>query len=105
MTPGLKIIVMGGTRWYNLTLVGWARQVSGDWWELVPGACVILRQRGAYDWNGIDNLAANGPGTDYAVNEPMKTEEPFHAMLVRRMKPANVEAWAKHCPMPKGWGK
>lgn len=103
MEHGLCLVQIAITYYRAITIVGWARRKSGDEWELVPGARIITRAKGQYDWNGFDNLAANGPGKDYRCHPAMKMPEPLHRLIVKRCKPANTEAWSEYCPMPKGW--
>ena len=103
MEHGLLLVQISITYYRAITIVGWARRKGGDEWELVPGARVITRVRGQPEWNGFDDLAANGPGTKYKLHPEMKQPEPLHRLLVKRCKPADVKNWAEHCPRPKNW--
>lgn len=105
MRPGLKIIQIQVTSWRAITFVGWLRRVSGDEYELMPGARIVTRKSGkSADWNGVDDLAANGPGAKYQLAPAMQAPEELHRLgNIRRSKPANEGAWAKHCPRPKNW--
>lgn len=104
MRVGLTILqVTGGYYGRAVTMVGWMRQVSGDEFEMLPGNVTVWRKTGEFDPNGLDTLAANGPGKDYSTSEPSKTVEQLHRLLVRRPKPCDEKAWAKVLPKPKGW--
>ena len=105
MTPGLKIIQISITNYRAITFVGWLRRLYGDEFELLPGARIITKKPGlAWDWNGIDNLAAGGLGKDYQVTPPMKMREELHRLgNIRRSKPANEESWRPHVPRPADW--
>lgn len=87
----------------NASLVGWMRRVAGDEWELLPGARTVWRQSGQRNPIGLDVLASSGPGRDYAMSEPTAGSEHIHRLIIRRARPADEKAWAKHCPMPKDW--
>lgn len=104
MHDGLKIIQLPGNYYgRGVTLIGWMRRISGDEWELMPGARVIWRKSGDFNHGGLDNLAANGLGKDYDASEPAKGAEHINRLLIRRARPADEKAWVKHCPKPKGW--
>lgn len=104
MDEGLVIISVKTGTWRNITFVGWLRRKGGDEYELLPGARIVTRH-GSVDWNGLDDLAAEGPNKKYKFYPPMKTAEPLNRLLVGRCKAANVKAWAKECPAPKGWSE
>lgn len=105
MEHGLVLVQISITYYRALTMVGWLRRKHGDEYELVPGARIITRQSGAADWNGFDTLAADGPGSKYKLHPAMKQPEPLHRLIVKRCKPADEKAWAKHCPRPKDWSE
>jgi len=94
--------VTGAYYGYAVTLAGWVRRVGGDEYEMLPGHVTVLRT-GNRDPNGLDRLAAEGPGKNYQCSEPSKGTELLHRLLVRRPKPANEKAWEKILPRPKGW--
>ena len=104
MHDGLKIIQIPGSYGYwATTLVGWMRRVSGDEWELLPGARVLWRQRGSRAPNGLDIIATKGPGEEYGMSDPTAGSEEIHRLIIRRSRPANEKVWAEYCPRPKGW--
>lgn len=98
MREGLKIVVTPGNYW-ALTQIGWLRRVDGDEFELVGAR--VLRRVG--DRVPLATLAAKGPGKTIHVEEAAQTPEELHRLTIRRCIPADVEAWAKHCPKPKNW--
>jgi hypothetical protein len=101
MSPGLKIFQVAGSYYgYGVTRVGWLRRVSGDEWEVLPGARTILRTGVP---RPLDSLASDGPKKDHSLSDPSKGIEEIHRLTIRRSMPADLKAWAKHCPTPKGW--
>ena len=102
MERGLMLVMISGAYGYTLTLIGWASRVQGDEWNLAPGNRTVFRT-GPADMGGFDKLAAKGPD-GYRMSDAAEIKEPLHRLLIRRCKPANVEAWRAHCPMPSGWG-
>ena len=104
MEHGLCLVQIQITYYRAITVIGWARRKRGDEWELVPGARIVTRKPSEpADWNGFDNLAADGPGKRYQLHDKMQQPEPLHRLMVKRCKPASIEKWAKHCPRPEGW--
>ena len=101
MEHGLMLVMLGGAYGYTLTLIGWGRRIRGDEWVLAPGNRTAFRE-GPVDLNGFDKLAAEGPA-GYRLSAPAKIKESIHRLLVRRCKPANVEAWKGTCPRPADW--
>ncbi len=103
MRTGLTVLQVTGAYYgYAVTLVGWMRRVGGDEYELMPGHVTVLR-KGERHPNGLDRLAAHGPGDDYSCSEPAEMVEQLHRLLVRRPKPCNEKAWKKIVPRPHGW--
>jgi hypothetical protein len=101
MRNGLKVFQVPGRYGYSVTLVGWVRRISGDEFEAL-NACTVART-GNYRMDGLQKLASDGPKKAYDVTEPAKMPEELHRLLLRRVLPANVEAWKAHCPRPTGW--
>lgn len=59
--------------------------------DLLKGTTEILaplNRTGPRHPNGIDRLAAEGPGIDYSCSKPSNGPELLHRLLVRRPKPA-----------------
>lgn len=102
MKDGLTLIQIPGRYGYSVTRIGWLRRVSGDEWELMPGARSIVRTG---SWRTLDSLASDGPKQDHRLTEPSKLAESVHRLLIRRALYASTEAWAKECPQPEGWGR
>ncbi len=100
MKQGLKLIQVAGRYGYAVTLVGWLRRVAGDEFELVPGHVTVAHTGNR---RTLDDLAANGLKGDHVASAPAKMPEELHRLLVRRVKPASVEAWSKVCPRPAKW--
>lgn len=102
MNDGLKVIVMTGSYYgYGVTKVGWIRRVSGDEWEILPGAVIVIRtgERGT-----LEDLAAEGLGKRYKVHgKPSKVAEHVHRLGPRRIIQANEGAWKGEVPRPDGW--
>ncbi len=98
MREGLLLVTMPG-RYWNVTRVGWARRVAGDEWEL-RGAVTITRTGPPVS---LDEMASGGLPKQHVATKPSAAPELLHRLTVRRVLVANVEAWAKHCPKPKGW--
>jgi len=104
MREGLKIVKLpGGYYGRSVTRVGWLRRVSGDEWELLPGARSVWRTGGAM--TPLDQLAAHGPGDNHQVSDPQAGIEEIHRLLLRRCLPADESAWAAHCPRPPRFEK
>ena len=104
MSPGLKIVQISITYYRAITFVGWLWRVSGDEYKLAPGARIVLRKSGvAWSWNGVHEMAEQGPGERYGLSDEFKAPEELHRLLIRRSVPCNEKAWAKHCPRPKDW--
>ena len=103
MRQGLTILqVTGGYYGRAVTLVGWVRRVRGDEFEMLPGHVTVWRSSGQFAKNGLDTLAAEGPGKDYETSKPALVVEQLHRLLVRRPKPCVEAAW-KLVPRPKDW--
>ncbi len=103
MTPGLKILQIQITNWRAITFVGWLRRVVGDEYELVDARIVTRSTGQSASWNGVAELAENGPGR-YKMAPRMKTPEQLHRLgNIRRCKPAIESVWASSCPKPDGW--
>ncbi|MBA2720775.1 MAG: hypothetical protein H0U52_16270 [Chloroflexi bacterium] len=98
MRDGLRVIKLPG--YYGLTRVGWLRRVHGDEYVLLPGARTVWRESGS---RLLEDLADDGPLKDHGLGKPSKGNDEIHRLLVWRCLPADVAAWAKACPMPKGW--
>lgn len=96
MRNGLKVLQLPGRYGYAVTLVVWVRRITGDEYEGL-NACVLAR-RGQYKLDGLQKLAAEGPGKSYDVTKPSKQPEEIHRLMVWRCLPANEEAWKEHCP-------
>lgn len=104
MYNGLKIWSIGGG-YYVYLLVGWARCVKGDEWQM-HNARIIRQQGGEVS---LATLADKGPqaaegnnGATELLDASVEPEE-IHRLLIRRSLPCNEAAWKKHCPKPKNW--
>lgn len=105
MREGLNVVQVTGAYYgYAVTLVGWLRRVSGDEWEMLPGHVTVMRT-GKRDLSGLDKLASGGLANRYRASEPAKQPESIHRLLVRRVKPANEEAWRSVVPRPTDWAE
>lgn len=100
MRNGLKIIQVPGRYGYSVTKIGWLRRVSGDEWEIMPGARTLVHTSGP---RTLDSLASEGPGRDHQMSAPAAGPEEVHRLVIRRSLPASVDAWSKHCPRPSHW--
>jgi hypothetical protein len=105
MKEGLLLVKFAG--WYGrgLVRVGWVRRVSGDEYEMLPGAVSVWR-RGA-PLTPLDQLAALGPKKHkhHAV-DPSLVVEPLHRWSGVRVLYCHEAAWATDCPSlvrPAGW--
>jgi hypothetical protein len=98
MREGLVLVQLPG-RYWSVTRVGWAKRVSGDEWEL-QGAVTVVRTGSPLT---LDMLASKGPDQNHRTTEPAASPELLHRLTVRRVFVANIEAWKKVCPRPKGW--
>jgi hypothetical protein len=104
MREGLKIIQIQITNWRALTFVGWLKRRYGDEYDLIDARIITRKSGEPADWNGVADLAENGPGKKYLLAPIMKEPEELHRLSnIRRSKPADEKAWAKHCPKPKDW--
>ena len=104
MQDGIKVFQIPGTYGsWSVTIVGWIRRVSGDEWEVLPGARTI-RRTGSYNLAGLDRLANEGnTGNGYALGDAAIGTESLHRLLIRRCLPANEKAWERDCPRPASW--
>ena len=104
MEEGLKILQIQVTAWRAITFVGWLRRVSGDEYHLL-GARIVTRKPGQpWSWNGIAELAEQGPRDRYHLAPIMKSPEELHRLgNIKRSKPADEQVWAEHCPKPNDW--
>jgi hypothetical protein len=103
MKQGLKILQIQITTWRAITFVGWLRRIAGDEYHLVDARIITRRSGQPASWNGIAELAENGPGK-YTLAAKMKQPEELHRLgNIRRCKPAYEIAWAAHCPKPADW--
>jgi hypothetical protein len=101
MRDGLKIIVLPGSRYYNVVRIGWLRRVSGDEYELVNARTVV--RTASYEAGGLARLASHGIEKRYKLSTADEGVEEIHRLVIRRSMPATEKSWAKDCPKPKGW--
>ncbi len=92
---GIGIVVQQGTS-YPYVLVGWVSR-EGD--EVRIDNARVLRRFGQDQF--LAALASKGPAKDTQMGP--EASEDVHRLLVHRFIRADAEAWAKHCPKPKGW--
>jgi hypothetical protein len=105
MTPGLKLVSIGGGGFYPYIMVGWWKQVDGDEWECY-NARIIKRQGGEV---ALTTLAAHGPQEAKGRNKetvllPMaEAPEEVHRLMIRRCLKCDETSWATACPKPENW--
>lgn len=102
MRNGLKIIQLtGGYYGYAITKIAYVRRVSGDEYEILPGARIIAKISGS--GRRLEGLAARGPMKDYKLYDPSETIEEIHRLTVRRCLIADETVWSTHIDRPPGF--
>lgn len=97
LREGLLLIQVPGRDW-GVTRVGWARRVEGDEWEFIGVSIARISTV-----RSLDDLAANGPGTDHRVSDVDLLPELLHSLSPRRVLTASETAWGQYVPKPEGW--
>jgi hypothetical protein len=104
MSPGLKIVQIAITYYRAITFVGWLKRVSGDEYVLVSPRIITRKSGQEWSWNGMRELAANGPGKKYQLSDKDDADpEELHRLMIKRSIPADEKVWEKHCPKPADW--
>lgn len=105
MTEGLTIVQTFTRYSYAITRIGWLRRDHGDEWSLHEARTMLRKDGVAWEPNGLDIAAAEGPGKRYKLTDPAPKPIEYHRLTMPPTRPCDETKWAKQCPRPQGWRK